>query len=229
MKLAIMQPYFFPYIGYFQLLDAVETFVIYDDVNYIRQGWINRNNILLNGNRHLFTLALKGASSFKLINQIEIGDNGGNILKTICQAYRKAPRFEEVYPLVERAIKAQEKNLSRYVEHGIRLVCDHLGINTNFIRSSDIEKDNSLAGQDKILQICKLLGAGEYINAIGGRSLYSRKEFGHNNIRLRFIKTGAIVYKQFGDDFVPNLSIIDVMMFNDRDEIKKLLANYELL
>lgn len=227
-----MQPYFFPYIGYWQLINAVDKFVIYDDVNFINRGWINRNNVLINGGKKLINLRMHNASQNKLINEIEVlGDNifNNKLLKSIESNYKKAPCFSEAYQTIERIINQNEKNLAKYLEFQIRQVCDYLSIDTEIVVSSSIKKDNELKGQDKIIEICKVLGAEEYINAIGGQKLYSNEDFAAHGIELKFLKTGEIEYVQFKNQFVPNLSIIDVMMFNEPNKINEMLDDYELL
>lgn len=229
MKLGIMQPYFFPYIGYFQLINAVDKFVIYDDVNYIKQGWINRNRILLNDKGFLFTLELKGASSFKEINRVEIGGNRPKLLKTFEQAYRKAPYFRQIEPILNSIFNSVETNLAPYIIQAIELINDYLGIKTKLMLSSEINKNNTLKGQDKVLEICNVLGASTYINAIGGKELYSKSDFAALGIELQFLKSNKIEYRQFGKEFLPWLSIIDVMMFNTQEEINVMLSNFELI
>ena len=232
MKVAIMQPYFFPYIGYWQLINAVDKFVIYDDVNYINRGWVNRNNILLNGKVQRINLQMVGASQNKLINQIEVSDSElfrKKLLKTIETAYRKAPYYLETFSIIENIVNNTEKNLAKYLEYSIRRVCKHLQIDTEIIMSSCIQKNNSLKGQDKIIEICKILNADEYYNAIGGQELYSREDFNNIGIKLKFLKTNNINYTQYKSEFTPNLSIIDVMMFNSINEISKILKDYILV
>ena len=230
MKLGIMQPYFLPYIGYFQLIKAVDKYVIYDDVNFIKRGWINRNNILLNGQSFLFTLNLLEASQNKLINEIFVSDDVSKLLKTIHAAYKKAPQFSSVFPIVEKIFGYEDKNLARYVGDSLIQIADYLQLNTEFIYSSEItEKDSSLKAQDKILNICTVMEASEYINAIGGVELYSKERFEELNIKLSFLKTKPIEYKQFDNPFLPNLSILDVLMFNSVEQINELLMKYELI
>jgi hypothetical protein len=232
MKAAIMQPYFFPYIGYFQLLNAVDTFVVYDDVNFIKKGWINRNTILVNEKHYLFTVALKSASQNKLINEIALDDNSGwktALLKTIHLAYGKAPFFAQVFPLIQDIIGQQETNLSKLIVYSLQKIGGYLSIETKMIISSEIEKNNSLKGQDKIIEICKKLDATHYINAIGGMALYDKTAFSDQNIILQFMQSNAIVYPQFKNAFVPHLSIIDVLMFNAPEQVKPLLDQYELI
>ena len=229
MRIAIMQPYFFPYIGYFQLINAVDIFVIFDDVNFIKQGWINRNNILINGEKHLITLALKGASSFKFINEIEVGNNQKKLIKTISQAYKKAPYFNDFFPIVENILNFESNSLAHFVGNSLKCVTAYLNISTTFVTSSCLKKDDGYKGQGKVINISKMLGADEYINAIGGQTLYSRDKFKNNHINLLFLSPDNIVYRQFKDKFSPNLSIIDVIMFNSRDEVKRMLNEFELI
>jgi len=232
MKLGIMQPYFFPYIGYWQLMNAVEKYVICDDVNFIKCGWVNRNKILINGEGRLINLQMHKASQNKFINQLEVQGNpiyNKGLLKTLETCYKKAPHYEDVFPVIESIITLDEKNLARYLEFSIRRVCEYLSIDTDFIVSSTITKNNDLHGQDKVIEICKVLGADEYINAIGGQALYSPEDFAAQGIQLKFLKTGEIRYQQFKNEFVPNLSIIDVMMFNSLEEICELMDDYELV
>ena len=229
MKLGIMQPYFLPYIGYFQLIKAVDKYVVYDDVNYINKGWINRNNILLNGQKHLFTLSLLGVSQNKLINEILVEQNQSKLLKTLETAYKKAPHFENVFPVVKNIFDYENKNLAKFVGNSIIQIADYLNIKTEFIYSSEIKKDNALKGQEKILYLCKILGTSNYINAIGGQELYDKEIFTQNNIELNFLKTEIVEYKQFKNDFVSYLSILDVMMFNAPEEINAMLDKFELI
>lgn len=229
MKLGIMQPYFMPYIGYWQLMAAVDKYVIYDDVNFIKKGWINRNNILVNGTKQLFTISLEGVSQNKLINEILIADDFIKLRKTIYMAYHKAPYYNDVMALLDKIFSYQPSNLADFIANSIKLVCKYLDIQTKIIMSSDIEKDNSLKGQEKILEICKLLNADTYYNAIGGRELYDKSVFEKENIKLRFLKSDIPEYPQYKNDFVSGLSIIDVLMFNNPAEIKKMLNAYTLL
>ena len=227
-----MQPYFFPYIGYWQLLNAVDKYVIYDDVNFIKGGWINRNRILMNGEPRYFNLPMLGASPNKLINQIEVNQDSklrNRNLQIIKDAYKKAPCFSQAFPVIERILQCQETNLAENIAESIRIICDYLDIHTEILISSSLQKDCNLKGQDKVVYICKLLGATEYYNAIGGQSLYSFSDFEKEGIQLYFLKTEAIEYDQFDNPFHSNLSIIDVMMFNSREKIQAMLQQYTLI
>lgn len=229
MTIAIMQPYFFPYIGYWQLIKAVDTFVIFDDVNYINKGYINRNNILVNGQKQLFTLELIGASQNRLINEIEVGSNQNKMLKTISMSYKKAPCFSEVFPIIESILMCEEKNLSKYLGNSLKILAEYLNIKTRFLYSSDILKDNELKGGEKIIDIVKRLNTSVYINAIGGQELYDREVFAKNNLELYFLNPKSQEYKQFKNEFIPNLSIIDLMMFAKNDDIQEMLNKYTLI
>lgn len=232
MKLAIMQPYFFPYIGYFQLINAVDKFVFYDDVNFIKNGWINRNQINLNGERKYVTVALRGASSFKKINEVQTAGNCNKLLKTIEQSYSKAPYFNIVFPIVEKTLKNVDSNsfISDIAEFSVKATSMYLGINTNFEKSSKrFQQTTILSKSQRLIEICNQCNARIYINSIGGLKLYNREYFQKKKIDIYFLKSMENTYQQYGKSFVSNLSIIDVMMFNSKLEIQKMLNNYKLL
>ena len=232
MKVSIMQPYFFPYIGYFQLIANSDVFVIYDDVNFIKKGWINRNTILVNNSPYLFSMPLQNVSQNKLINEIFISDLDKwkmDLLKTISSSYKKAPFYQDVYPLIEKIISFDELNLAIYIQNSIQNLCAYLNINTKLIMSSEIVKNNGLKGENKIIDICLQLGATQYVNAIGGFELYTKENFRVKNIDLKFIKSEDIVYQQFKNEFKPWLSIIDVIMFNSVEDTRMLLNKFELI
>jgi predicted methyltransferase len=231
MKVAIMQPYVFPYIGYFQLINAVDKFVILDDVNFIMRGWINRNRILVNGNDYLFSVPIIKASQNKLIFECELAEGNWNekLLKTIELNYKKAPFFEDCFETISAILNLKEKNLSKWLSFQIRIICNYLNIKTDIVDTSRIYSNQHLKAQDKIIDICKQEGADTYYNAIGGKLLYNFDDFRKNNIEIHFLNTLSEKYSQFKNDFVPFLSIIDVMMFNDVNKIQNQLTKYELL
>lgn len=231
-KVGIMQPYFIPYIGYWQLLNAVDTYVIYDDVNYINRGWINRNRILVNGEPQYINIMLYGASQNKLINEIMICDKDRfwqKNLRTIEINYKKAPFYKETMELIERILDNSQRNLALFLTDQIIEIANYLEIDTNIILSSSIDKDNSLRGEAKILEICRILGAKEYYNAIGGMTLYSKERFKNEGIDLIFLESDSIIYNQNTVNFFGNLSIIDVLMFNGKDVTKNLLKKYHTI
>jgi hypothetical protein len=232
MRIAIMQPYFFPYIGYFQLLNYSDKFVLLDDVNYINRGWINRNRILINGNAHWFTLPLKEASQNKHINEIEIFASykeKKKMIKTIELAYKKANYFKVAFPLIEEIILHEEKNLSKFLYNSILKLSNYFNIKTQIIPSSSIYGNNHLKGQERIIDICIKENTKEYLNLPGGIELYNREEFRKKNIILLFLKPKEIKYAQFNNEFVPWLSIIDLLMFNSKEKIVDYLNQFELI
>lgn len=229
MKLGIMQPYFMPYIGYWQLMAAVDKYVIFDDVNFIKRGWINRNNILVNGQAHLFSISLREASQNKLINEIEIADDFQKLKKTIVMSYKMAPYFVETMDLLNEVFSYEDKNLARFIGHSFEVVTAYLKLSCKFVYSSEIEKNNELKASQKILDICSQLGADVYVNAIGGQKLYDREIFAEKSIGLYFLNPEILPYKQFKNDFVSGLSMIDVMMFNSPEEINLMLDRFSLL
>jgi len=231
MKLGIMQPYFVPYLGYWQLMNAVDQYVIYDDVNYIKGGWINRNRILSNGKPVYFNLPVIGASPNKHINEIQVNINEKGMekcLKTIQGCYSKAPQFDNIYPIMESIMLYKEENLAKFIKHSFEIICEYLDISTQLILSSELNKNVDLKAQDKVIHICEILQADEYYNAIGGQKLYSFDEFRNHGVELSFLKTNMKEYKQFKNEFVSGLSIIDLLMFNSKHECKTMLNDFEL-
>lgn len=225
MVLGIMQPYFLPYIGYFQLIHCVDKFVIYDDVNYIKGGWINRNIMPLNGTPFLFTLPLIKASQNKMLNQIDIFNatkEKRKMLKTFERGYKKAPEFSNVMPLIKDIMENDENNLSNFIEYSIMRISAYLDIKAEFIKSSSLEK-NKAKGQEQIINICKLMGAKKYVNPTGGQSLYNKKDFEKSNIALFFIKMGEVDFK---DKYT---SILDILFSYNREHIKRQIEKYDLI
>ncbi|AKD54980.1 WbqC family protein [Spirosoma radiotolerans] len=233
MTLAIMQPYFLPYIGYMQLMDAVDTFILYDDVSFINRGWINRNRLLINGQEHLFTIPLKDASQNKRINEVHLADDPkwrSKLLRTIEQGYRKAPCYQQVMPITEKIINFATDSIADLVYFSLIELNQYLGITTRLVASSSIYSNADLKAQERILDICRQESATRYINPIGGIELYDKPTFEESGIKLNFIKAKPVQYPQFGRSaFVPWLSILDVLMFNDIDTVRVLLGEYELV
>jgi len=232
MKLAVMQPYLFSYIGYFQLINSVDKFVILDDVNYIMKGWINRNRILVNGKGYMFTFPLKKVTQNKKIFEFEFATDipwVPRFLKTIEYNYKKAPFFNDTIKIIENIFSIKETNLSKWLTYQIKILCNYLEIGTEIIETSRIYNNQFLKAQEKIIDICKKEKASTYINSIGGTDLYQPEAFSEIGCELKFLKSHLIEYNQFNKQFVPFLSIIDVMMFNDIVSIKKLLNKFELI
>ncbi|MCA9139312.1 MAG: WbqC family protein [Planctomycetales bacterium] len=215
-RIAIMQPYFFPYIGYFHLLQAADTLVLYDNIQYTKKGWINRNRYLHDAADTVFSIPLRKASDYLCIDQREISVDFDRrkLLNRIRSAYQKAPHFASTFELFTHSVECSEPNLFRFIKHSLLLLRDHLGITTDIVDSSSIEVDHSARGQDRVLAICGALKASMYINAAGGTALYDQEAFETRGIELRFIQSENRTYQQFNHSFVPWLSILDVMMFN---------------
>lgn len=226
------QPYFIPYIGYWQLINAVDVFIISDDYNYINRGWISRNRVLEKGKPRYFNIEISHASSNKKINELSISKetfNKDQKLMQLRNVYRRAPYFIEGYTLMQKIFDYKELNLAYFLENSIKIISDYLEIKTEFLRSSSIPHNCELKKEYKIYDQCKYVGADVYINAIGGQKMYSFDQFEKQGIQLGFIRTKDVRYKQLWYDFVPDLSIIDVIMFNSKAEIKRLLQEYEIL
>ena len=230
MKVGIMQPYFLPYIGYFQLIASVDKFVIYDNIKYTKKGWINRNRMLQNGTDKIFSIPLAKASDRLDIVERELSSdfNRQKLLSQFRGCYLKAPYFEDVWPLMESIVSFQDDNLFRYIQNSIVLICDYLDIDTEIIVSSSVAADHDLLSQDRVLSICEAMYANTYVNPIGGLELYSTDEFASKGYELKFINTNTIEYTQFGDAFVPWLSILDILMFNSKSRLKHIINSYEL-
>ena len=227
MKLAIMQPYFFPYIGYFQLIDSVDKFIVYDNLKYTKKGWIKHNHILVNGKTAVLSLSIKKDSDFLDIRDRELSEDfrSEKLLNQLRGAYRRAPYFTQTLPLIERVLNCGERNLFKYLHHSLIRTCEHLAITTRFTISSEIPINHELRNQDKVIAFCEELGADTYINPIGGRDLYSADEFRKRGITLKFLHSKPLVYPQPGVVFTPDLSIIDVMMFNPLAIVRDWIAN----
>lgn len=226
---AIMQPYLFPYIGYYQLAFHVEKFVFLDNVNYIKKGYINRNNILLDGQAHRFTLPVKDVSQNRHITDHWFLEGEQKVLDVIARAYSNAPQYDEVLPMVKDVLQFPDKRVSALTAKSIIAVMNYLQIEKEFAYSSQIEIDHQLKGQDKIIALCAALGARRYTNAIGGQELYDRVTFSERGIDLEFISMNSIEYPQSSNIFVPNLSILDALMWNTKGEVRELLHRYTLV
>jgi len=226
-----MQPYFFPYIGYFQLMAAVDMFIVYDNIKYTKKGWINRNRMLQNGKDIMFSLPLKGDSDALDIRDRELATdfNRDKLLNRFKATYRPAPYFAQTFPLVEEIVRYHDTNLFRFLHHSIVKTCEHLGITTEIRISSDFAVDHDLRSQDKVLALCQAAGGSTYINAIGGMDLYSRETFLGKGIELKFLQSKPFEYPQFGNEFVPWLSILDVMMSISVEAIQGKLCGFDLV
>lgn len=231
--IAMMQPYLFPYLGYFQLIASADVFVLGDDLQYIRAGWVNRNRILCEGQPRLLTFAVK-KDHFELpIMQRQLADSffttdAPRLVNLLTQSYRKAPHFNEVMPLLERLIHFPQHNLALYAENALRELCAYLQISTPILRGSNLTLGSCRDKQDRVINIAHTFSANTFLNPIGGLELYDRERFARNGLLLRFFTMKPIRYPQFKDEFVPNLSIIDVLMFNSVEQVQALLDNFNV-
>ncbi|MBV8211465.1 MAG: WbqC family protein [Burkholderiaceae bacterium] len=228
MKLAIMQPYLLPYIGYFQLIGAVDRFVVYDNIKYTKKGWINRNRMLVNGEASAFTVSLRHDSdSLDICDRRVAADfDRVRLLNQVRGAYRKAPHFDKTYALLELVFGFESDNLFDFLHHGLTWTCRHLSIATPIVASSQVPVDHRQRGERRVIAICLGLGATNYINPNGGIELYSAPAFAEHGISLSFLRSRPLQYAQFGRPFVPSLSILDVMMFNPVATIRQWLATH---
>jgi hypothetical protein len=232
--LAIMQPYLFPYLGYFQLLAAVDRFVVYDDVTFIKQGWINRNRMLINGEAAFFTVPLAHSSSRVAIRDTRISDAPQHrnwpekLMRSFDSAYGRAPEFARTRPVVEGVLARATSRIADLALDSIKSVADRLDIRTAIVGTSSAYGNAHLHGEDRVLAICKAEKASRYINLSGGRALYSRDRFQAEGIELRFIEPRSIEYPQFGGAFVPWLSMVDVLMFNPVERVREFLGACEV-
>ena len=232
MTLGIMQPYIFPYIGYFQLMNAVDEFVIYDNIQFSKKGWINRNRILINGKDFYITFPLKKDSDFLDVKDRYLADNWEKerkkMLNKIAESYKKAAHFNIAYPIIEKCILSEEKKLFNCILNSLNIINEYIDIVTPLIVSSTVPLNHELKGGQKVLEICKARNADVYYNSMGGVGLYNKESFQKEGITLNFLKTNVTPYLQFTNEFVPALSIVDIMMFNTKEQIQQMLHQFTL-
>tara|TARA_R110001592_G_scaffold43212_1_gene140285 strand:- start:4179 stop:4886 length:708 start_codon:yes stop_codon:yes gene_type:complete len=232
-KVAIMQPYFLPYVGYFHLIKSVDEFVIYDNIQYTKKGWINRNRILVNGSDKIITIPIKKDSDYLDISGRYLADSWEvekfKLSNLITSSYKKSPQFNKVLPVINSILELPNTNLFEFLLGSLYILNSYLRIETPITISSSIDIDHSLKSKDKVVAICKKLNTGTYINAIGGQELYDVQDFKDKGLDLKFVKSSPLNYKQYKNEFIPWLSILDVLMFNKRQDITDYLNNYTLV
>lgn len=232
MKVGIMQPYIFPYIGYFQLIGICDKFVVHDDVQYIRQGWINRNRIIVHRSEYRFVFSVKNDDYSRKINERVYSSTfnveARKLLRNIDQSYSKAPFFHDFRALLVEVLESDERSVSILNTLAIRAICRYLGIDTEIIESSKMDFDKSLMGEPRVLEINERLGSTHYINPIGGMQIYSRDSFRARGMKLSFLKACLTPYKQLSAEFIPGLSIIDVLMNCSRENVVEMLEDFDL-
>lgn len=230
--MAVMQPYLFPYLGYFQLIAAADVFVLGDDLQYVRSGWVNRNRILHNDDARLISVPLKKDRFQLQINQRQLcdhfGDEAETLIGLLTESYAQAPCFAQIMPLIERLIRFKQQNIALYAEHAIRELCAYLQIVTPIMRSSDLFLGSPADKQQRITRIAHTLEATTFITPEGGSVVYDPGLFASNGLAVRFFRMNSLEYRQFGEPFVANLSIIDVLMFNCVEQVQQMLTEYRL-
>lgn len=230
---SMMQPYLFPYLGYFQLIAHSDVFVLGDDLQYVKASWINRNRVLVNGQPKLVTLPLRKGGQFDPINERWLCDDfpreAQKLLRTLELAYARAPHQEQVITLIRQILGHPERNLARFAEHSIRCICAYLQITTSIRIGSELGLPARMDKQERVIRIAKKLNADRYINPIGGMPLYCPALFRAQGLSLRFLRMDDLSYPQLNQAFVPSLSIIDVLMFNNQSDTQALLKRFSLL
>lgn len=229
MIIGVMQPYLFPYLGYYQLVNHCDKFVFYDDVNFITRGYINRNNILSQGKAKRFTIPVIKASQNVNINELYFSNDVKKILVTLKHSYQKAPFFADVFPIIESILLSENRNVAEITSLSIIKVFDYLGVKKDVYYSSELSYNREEGAADKLISICENFDATKYCNSLGGQSLYSKAYFIEKGVELSFIDMTEIKYLQGKNDFVNNLSIIDVLMWNSKEKVISLLSRYELV
>lgn len=234
MKMSIMQPYFFPYIGYIGLIKNTDIFILLDEVQYIYHGWISRNRVLKpNGGWQYIVVPLASHSRNTVIKNVEISTTVDWNKKIIAQLqhYKKAPFYQDVIALCRDVFNAEFKTIADLNMAGLKAVLEYLNIEKQIYLFSEmnltIEKPN--APDEWALSICRAFGGvTEYWNPIGGKFLFNRKKYEQNGVALRFYEPEIIPYRQKGSNFEPSLSILDVMMFNSPETIIEMMGSFTL-
>ena len=252
MKLGMNQPYFFPYLGFYQLIHAVDRFIIYDNFNYIKGGWINRNRFLVvSGNPTYFNAVTEDSSPYKRIRDIRLSPKTNwrrKLLNTFFLNYRKCPFFAETYTLLETIIQLETDSLSELATKSISAVCRHLQIRSEIVENPRYEElENALDDENltqafpliklsvperkvfRVIAVCHMMKASEYVNPMGGQAFYDKGAFKANGIDLHFLRSRDEPYQQATKEYHPGLSIIDVLMNCGREGTIKRLDNYELV
>ena len=233
MKIAIMQPYFLPYIGYFQLINAVDTFIFCDDVHFIKGGFINRNNILMNGSRYRFTIPVQHVHFDTTIRETKVANDPANwyrkLSKTL-QNYRKAPYFDAVFPIFDEILRGSVgRSISDVAIESIEATLKYINLERKTTTTFERYNNTHLSSAERIVDICRQENATTYINAIGGQKLFDKDYFSENTIQLQFLKPNLTTYEQNSPQFIAGLSILDVLMWQEPATVKAMLSDYTLI
>lgn len=224
-----MQPYLFPYLGYYQLVNAVDEFVFLDDVNFIKRGYVNRNSILMDGKTYRFTLPVEDVSQFRTIRDHRyMPDAGRKLLQQLRHAYSKAPYFTQVLGLVEGVLATEDLSVASLNARSVTDVFRYLHIERPFFFSSELDPGRAQSGEDRLIGLCEHRQTSIYINAAGGKALYDPACFAQHGLKLGFIQPHFAEYPQNSSGFVAGLSIIDVLMWNAPDHVASLLNDVKI-
>lgn len=227
---AIHQPYFVPYIGYWQLIKSADVFAIADNYNYMKKSWINRNRVLDGNDVRYFNIPVDHVSQNRYICDHLIKPIDKDLkIKQLSSFYRHAPHRDEGLALMDEMLSFEGENLADFLFESIRMVCEYLQIDTRIIRTTDFDQDPSLRFADRVYDYCHQMGADTYHNAIGGMELYSFEEFAAHGLKLAFVESIPMAYPQSSESFEFGLSIIDVIMQNSVEDIQPLLQSYRLI
>ncbi|MDH0121493.1 MAG: WbqC family protein [Pseudomonas stutzeri] len=230
---SMMQPYLFPYLGYFQLIALSDVFVLGDDLQYVKGSWMNRNRVLVNGQPKLITFPLRKGHQTEQIRERWLCDDFDReaeaLMKMLERCYAKAPQRDTVLPLVRSILAYPERNLALFTENALRRICAYMDIRTPIYRGSSLALPAKMDMQDRVIQIVHRMDGELYLNPIGGIELYCPARFRADGLLLRFLRMDDLTYPQFKHPFVPSLSIIDVLMFNSREQLKDLLLRFSVV
>ncbi len=236
MRIGINQPYFFPYLGYFSLIKHTDRFILLDMVQFTKQGWIQRNRILMpGGGWRYIRIPLRKYSQKDIIKDVRINNSEdwrSEIFKHLGYYSKRAPYFNETVKVVENALDISTDSVAKLNENILKTVCAYLGFprDISIFSEMDLQIEKPEAPDEWPLNICKSLGdVDEYLNLEGGVKFYSKDKFRNAGINIGFIKTNLREYPQMESFFEPGLSIIDVMMFNDPENICRMLDDFIIL
>lgn len=226
-----MQPYFFPYIGYWQLIHAVDLYVVADNVHYIKHHWINFNRILGEKDQpHYFGIEISHASCNHLISETKRVVNRKQA-EYLCRVlkfyYSKAPYYNEAMEVIKPILLDEEPDLTRYLTNQLRVISKYLGIKTEIKLLSEVTPRWDCRAPEVIRRTCEHFGHTTFTSSINGNIYYTKDAFREMGVNLEFlVRNDDIRYKQRSDEFVPDLSIIDMMMYCSREELHDMLDRY---
>ena len=218
MRAAIMQPYFLPYLGYFQLMKSVDIFILADEYQYTNKGWINRNRAILNNKLMTFTIPVSSDGVFISDKKIHNQKSIKSLHRKIKQSYCDSPNSQSVNLVLEDVFQSEQEFLFPFIDRSIASICELLAINTQMVRLSELDNNKNLKGVERVIDIVKVLGADTYLNPEGGRELYKREEFNRNHLELEFLEHIPKPYPQLIPGFIDRLSIIDLLYMNNNTE-----------